>query len=67
MKSLPTRGILNSPETWLQEKAEYDGRIWGHPKGTWVVDNKYYDLASFVDKHPGGSRWISSTEGHDVT
>ena len=67
MKRLPTRGILNSPETWVQQKAEYDVKLWGHPKNMWVVDNKYYDLSSFVEKHPGGSRWLSSTQGHDVT
>lgn len=48
MKRLPTRGILNSPETWTQQKAEYDVKLWGHPKNMWVVDNKYYDLSSFV-------------------
>lgn len=67
MKTLPTRGILNSPEMWIQEKAEFDTKLWRHPKSTWVVDNKYYDLTSFVNKHPGGSRWLSSTQGHDIT
>ena len=67
MKTLPMRGILNSPEMWTQQKAEFDSRLWGHPKSTWVVDNKYYDLTSFVDQHPGGRRWLSNTQGHDVT
>jgi cytochrome b involved in lipid metabolism len=33
----------------------------------WIVENKYYDLTNFVDKHPGGSKWLTLTKGQDVT
>ena len=33
----------------------------------WIIENKYYDLTAFVDKHPGGSRWLTLTKGQDVT
>ena len=48
MKTLPTRGIFNSTDKWTEEKAKLDTTLWGNPNNTWVVDNKYYDLAAFV-------------------
>ena len=26
-----------------------------------------YDLSEFAEKHPGGSSWITLTQGHDVS
>ena len=33
----------------------------------WKVHNKYYDLSSYLDKHPGGIFWLETTQGQDVT
>ena len=32
-----------------------------------MVDNKEYDLTGFLEKHPGGSHWLESTRGQDIT
>lgn len=55
MKTLPSRGLQTSPPIWLKEKAERDQELWKTPDGDyWIVENKYYDLTKFVDRHPGG-------------
>ena len=35
--------------------------------GYWVVRGVSYDLSSFVDKHPGGRRYLQNTINSDVT
>ena len=37
-------------------------------KDCWVViDNKVYDISSFVSQHPGGKQILVSVSGDDVT
>ena len=67
-KSLPTRGLKGSPQIWLQEKRERDAQLWDTDNSNyWIVENKLYDLNSFVDQHPGGKNWLTMTKGKDVT
>lgn len=33
----------------------------------WRVHDKLYDLTDFIERHPGGSEWISLTKGVDIT
>lgn len=33
----------------------------------WLVNGEYYDLAKFVERHPGGKLVLRQTKGHDIT
>lgn len=37
------------------------------PSRLWQVDGKYYDLEPFLEKHPGGRRFLEQTRGTDCT
>ncbi|XP_069700190.1 cytochrome b5-related protein-like [Periplaneta americana] len=49
-------------QTWLQGKQKDD-----NTGGLWRVHNDLYDLTPFIDKHPGGSHWLTLTKGTDIT
>lgn len=49
-------------ETWLVQKKADDGA-----EGLWRIHNNLYDLTDWVNRHPGGSDWISMTKGNDIT
>ena len=67
-KSMPTRGIKGSPQIWMSEKRERDAELWGVDTSKyWIIENKLYDLTPFIDRHPGGSNWLTMTKGQDVT
>nr|CAI5858925.1 unnamed protein product [Callosobruchus analis] len=57
----PTASRLKSVEltayVWLEEKKELDGA-----EGLWRVHDGLYDLSEFVNKHPGGSEWLTLTK-----
>lgn len=36
-------------------------------EGLWRIRNGLYDLEKWVKIHPGGSKWLKSTKGTDVT
>ena len=55
--------FINSPEGWLAKKREMDGI----DPGLWRIHDKLYDLSSFAKRHPGGTFWIESTKGTDIT
>ena len=55
--------FINSPEEWLANKRELDGI----DSRLWRIHNKLYDLSSFAMRHPGGTIWIESTKGTDIT
>ena len=57
-QSLPTKGLFNTPTNWVKEKKERDVELRNNSAEEWVVENKRYDLAKFIDKHPGGKQWI---------
>ncbi|KAM3854427.1 acyl-CoA (8-3)-desaturase-like [Vipera latastei] len=53
--------------TW-EEIGLRTGRIQPHLKEKWlVIDRKVYDISSFYNRHPGGSRVISHYAGQDAT
>lgn len=54
--------FLKTPSTWMRGRAIDDNY---HPY--WRVHNKLYDLAEFIEKHPGGKQWIETTRGTDIT
>nr|CAI5858926.1 unnamed protein product [Callosobruchus analis] len=62
----PTASRLKSVEltayVWLEEKKELDGA-----EGLWRVHDGLYDLSEFVNKHPGGSEWLTLTKGTDIS
>lgn len=67
-KTLPTRGLNGNPHIWMDEKRERDRELWGTDISSfWVIENKLYDLSSFIDRHPGGKVWLQMTKGQDVT
>lgn len=37
------------------------------PSKLWQIDGKYYDLEPFLEKHPGGRRFLEQTRGTDCT
>ncbi|KAJ4433720.1 hypothetical protein ANN_16031, partial [Periplaneta americana] len=53
---------LGTAQTWLQGKQKDD-----NTGGLWRVHNDLYDLTPFIDKHPGGSHWLTLTKGTDIT
>jgi hypothetical protein len=53
--------------TWTKEKAQHESRLAGADGDLWLVHGKLYDLADFVQKHPGGADWLLLTRGQDVT
>ncbi|XP_007440899.1 fatty acid desaturase 1-like [Python bivittatus] len=53
--------------TW-EEIGLRTGRIEPHLRERWlVIDRKVYDISSFFQRHPGGSRVISHYAGQDAT
>lgn len=42
-------------------------RIDDNAEGLWRVHDKIYDLTEFIDHHPGGSQWLQTTKGIDIT
>jgi cytochrome b involved in lipid metabolism len=52
----------------MEEKVVRDCQLWGNDDSNlWIVENKIYDLTDFVQKHPGGSTWLTLTKGQDIT
>ncbi|XP_026755386.1 cytochrome b5-related protein-like isoform X2 [Galleria mellonella] len=47
---------------WLKGKQMHDGA-----EDLWRIYDNLYDLTNFIEKHPGGSQWISFTKGTDIT
>lgn len=37
------------------------------PAQLWQIEGKYYDLEPFLDKHPGGRRFLEQSRGRDCT
>ena len=37
------------------------------PSKLWQIEGKYYDLEPFLEKHPGGRRFLEQTRGIDCT
>eukprot|EP00624_Nannochloropsis_granulata_P006432 evm.model.NODE_4805_length_8192_cov_19.876709.1 len=67
-KPLPSRGDFYScRHAWLKEIGEAQRQRLGHAAHEWVVHQKVYDLASYLDSHPGGRAWLDLTRGMDVT
>ena len=67
-KPLPSRGDFYScRHAWLKEMGEAQRARLGHAAYEWVVHQKVYDLASYLDSHPGGRAWLELTRGMDVT
>ncbi|KAF2360549.1 Fatty acid desaturase domain [Trinorchestia longiramus] len=54
--------ILKTGDSWMNGK-RIDDRI----GKLWRIHDKLYDLAGFMDKHPGGRFWIETTRGTDIT
>lgn len=50
-------GFKLNVDIWLKEKQDTDGA-----EGLWRIDNGLYDFTDFINKHPGGSDWISLTK-----
>ncbi|KXS16938.1 hypothetical protein M427DRAFT_54965 [Gonapodya prolifera JEL478] len=48
---------------WLQSRRDYNSKA----NGLWRIHNGLYNLKEFVQKHPGGSEWLTMTEGSDIT
>ena len=59
--------LIETPATWLADKAADDQRRTGVTPGLWCVHGKLYDLSSFMARHPGGQEWLSMTRGSDIT
>ena len=55
--------IIKSADSWLANKRKDDGI----DPFLWRIHDKLYDLSSFAKRHPGGSMWIESTIGTDIT
>lgn len=51
-----------SAEQWLKGKRLQDGA-----EGLWRIHDGLYDLSTFINDHPGGSQWISSTKVWIIT
>jgi hypothetical protein len=72
-EELPSRGEFYSDRfLWLREKGALDRERAGEAEGEgldrlWIVQGKLYDLASYLDKHPGGREFLELTQGMDVT
>ncbi|CAG7816722.1 unnamed protein product [Allacma fusca] len=63
-RSTDKRGIwCSTAETWLRGKRDDDDI----DRTLWRVHDKLYDLTKFIDRHPGGSDWLSMTRGMDIT
>jgi cytochrome b involved in lipid metabolism len=65
---LPSRGkqLLESPYQWMEDKRVVDSAA-GIPPNLWAVRGKLYDLQPFIERHPGGSTWLTLTQGSDIT
>ncbi|KAL3272610.1 hypothetical protein HHI36_014078 [Cryptolaemus montrouzieri] len=53
---------LHSSDIWLAGKRADEGA-----EGLWRIHDELYDLTDFIKIHPGGSEWIRSTKGTDIT
>jgi hypothetical protein len=42
---------------WLKGK-----RVDDNAEGLWRINDKLYDLMSFIDRHPGGREWLVFTK-----
>ncbi|XP_049529706.1 cytochrome b5-related protein-like [Anopheles darlingi] len=47
---------------WLEGRRYDDGA-----EGLWRIGDNLYDLASFIQSHPGGPDWLRITKGTDIT
>ncbi|XP_063972451.1 cytochrome b5-related protein-like [Diachasmimorpha longicaudata] len=47
---------------WVEGRRKLDGA-----EGLWRIDDRLYDLTNFLNKHPGGSEWLTITKGTDIT
>jgi len=49
-------------------KTELRGKLGvDHPSHLWSIHGKFYDMAEFLDKHPGGSDFLLACRGTDAT
>jgi Cytochrome b5-like Heme/Steroid binding domain len=48
---------INGCWRWLEGRRADD-----NAEGLWRVHDKLYDLTDFVEKHPGGSLWLTLTK-----
>ncbi|XP_046618259.1 cytochrome b5-related protein-like [Neodiprion virginianus] len=53
---------LKTGAGWLKGKRLDDGA-----EGLWRIGDKLYDLDGWARNHPGGSEWITLTQGTDIT
>ncbi|XP_075150025.1 cytochrome b5-related protein-like [Haematobia irritans] len=53
---------LTTPQGWLVGKRDDD-----EAEGLWRINDGIYDFTEFIHKHPGGSFWLESTKGTDIT
>lgn len=44
-------------DVWLEDKQDTDGA-----EGLWRVFDSLYDFTDFIDRHPGGSEWLTLTK-----
>lgn len=49
--------VINGCWKWLEGRRADD-----NAEGLWRVHDKLYNLKDFVQKHPGGSEWLTLTE-----
>lgn len=54
-------------DVWMRDKAERDRELSGCPAHLWLIHGRLYDLAPFVQRHPGGPEWLEWTRGTDCT
>eukprot|EP00927_Polykrikos_kofoidii_P014239 TRINITY_DN16231_c1_g1_i1.p1 TRINITY_DN16231_c1_g1~~TRINITY_DN16231_c1_g1_i1.p1 ORF type:complete len:526 (+),score=92.67 TRINITY_DN16231_c1_g1_i1:33-1610(+) len=59
----------NMKEVPLQQRWHLESRRKAETNDSrfWRVHGKLYDLTEFIDRHPGGKKWIELTRGTDVT
>lgn len=48
---------LINVDLWLEDRRKYDGA-----EGLWRIHDEIYDFSSWIESHPGGQEWLSSTK-----
>eukprot|EP00043_Microstomoeca_roanoka_P002816 m.40679 g.40679 ORF g.40679 m.40679 type:complete len:452 (-) comp11743_c0_seq1:139-1494(-) len=56
-----------TPEEWLRDRQQRDETAGKVPSQLWMIHGKLYDLAPFIDRHPGGKEWLEFTRGMDCS
>jgi hypothetical protein len=57
-KKTPPRDVdRKGGEHWLELRSKEEGA-----EGLWRINNKLYDLSSYIKIHPGGSEWLELTK-----